>query len=169
MRAKPIDVRRLKEMLHYEPSTGAFTWLVTRCGKAKAGDIAGRVSRWGYRQIQIDGRLYMAHRLAWAYVHGDLPADVEIDHKNGQRDDNRLTNFRVATSAQNKQNLPKGNCRNKLGVHGVHFDEDRHKFRAGIKIGRKSLNLGSYDSLEAARAARLAAERRLHPFAQSNL
>lgn len=169
MRAKPIDVCRLKQLLHYEPQTGVFTWLVTRCGKAKAGDAAGRISRWGYRQIQFDGKMYMAHRLAWAYVHGDLPADTEIDHKNGKRDDNRLSNFRIVSSAENKQNLTGLSRKNKTGVRGVYFDESRGKFRAHIKINRKSINLGNHDSVEAAQIARLAAERQLHPFSPINI
>lgn len=62
-----IKHERLCELLHYCPETGIFTWKVTRKGLAKAGTVAGSTNGRGYRQISVDGKLYLAHRLAWFY------------------------------------------------------------------------------------------------------
>lgn len=66
---------------------------------------AGTIHKpFGYRQIQIDKRIYRAHRLAWFYVHGVWPTTKHLDHINGIPDDNRIANLRPATSSQNAAN-----------------------------------------------------------------
>jgi hypothetical protein len=82
MRTEPT-AERLRQLLYYCPRTGRFHWRVKR-GNAAAGFEAGSGSKDGYRTIQIDGRPYYAHRLAWLYVHGEHPAG-QIDHKNNKR------------------------------------------------------------------------------------
>ena len=86
---------RLKKLLSYNTDTGEFRWRVTRRGAARAGSVAGCVRHDGYVRIAIDGKRYLAHRLAWLYVHGELVP--ELDHANGVRSDNRLDNLRPAT------------------------------------------------------------------------
>lgn len=74
---------RLKQLLSYNPKTGVFVWKVPR-GRQKADAIAGGTcrGRWhNYRQIRIDGKLYMAHRLAWFWFYGQWPNGM-IDHVN---------------------------------------------------------------------------------------
>ena len=69
-----LTAGRLRELLHYEPETGAFTRRVGS-GHARAGDMAGSVHRTGYVRISIDGGKYTAHHLAWLYV--QRPTEVE--------------------------------------------------------------------------------------------
>lgn len=166
--AKPIPVERVKQLLDYDSETGVFRWRETRCGKAKIGQVAGRIAKGGYRQIQIDGLLYMAHRLAFAYVHGDLPPDMEVDHIDGQYDHNWIGNLREATCQQNKHNRTRLDRRNTTGANGVSFEKPRGKYRAQITIDKVIKNLGYFDTLEAAQAARHAAERIHYPYAQIN-
>jgi len=75
----------LKSNLHYDPDTGVFTWLKFRSRYAKVGAVAGCVenhhSGKKYLTINFAGKLYLAHRLAWFYVHGIEPN--QIDHING--------------------------------------------------------------------------------------
>jgi hypothetical protein len=48
-----ITAERLRELLHYNPDTGAFTWLVKRGNKIRIGDIAGSLTAHGYRAIRL--------------------------------------------------------------------------------------------------------------------
>src|SRR5690348_8622850 len=97
-----LTQERLRECLSYEPRMGDFTWHKSRC-RVKVGDMAGTPHPDGYVQINIGGRLYLAHRLVWLHVYGEWPI-AYLDHINGVRDDNRLINLRPATHSQNKAN-----------------------------------------------------------------
>jgi hypothetical protein len=93
----------LKKVLRYDPDTGIFTWRVTKPGNAKKGSEAGYLND-GYRKIKINDILYGAHRLSWLYMTGELPT-VLIDHKDGDRSNNRWDNLRKASDSQNQGNV----------------------------------------------------------------
>jgi hypothetical protein len=124
--------------------------------------VAGGLSTCGYRRINIDRRLYQAHRLAWLYVHGRWPI-VELDHINGVRDDNRLANLREATRAQNNQNLSQRSD-NKSGHVGASFHKQTRRWKAQIQVGGQTRHLGLYATPEAAHDAYLAAKAEMHTF-----
>lgn len=95
---------RLRELVHYDPDFGEFRSLVTR-GKWPRGRVLRNLSVLGYARVYVDGRLYLAHRLAWFYVHGEWPPrGFEIDHINRVRHDNRISNLRVVTRSVNLRN-----------------------------------------------------------------
>ena len=151
----PMNQERLKELLHYCPETGVFTWTAKKRG-VTLDSVAGYVGRYGYWKITLDKKRYAAHRLAWLYVHGQWPDDC-IDHINRVRTDNRIANLRLATHAQNRQNLSL-NARNKSGVRGVSFDAVNQKWRASISVNGKAKNLGRFTTkAEAAAAYKVAA------------
>jgi hypothetical protein len=147
---------RLKAILDYNPDTGKFQWRQRR-GSAGAGRIAGCDDGQGYIQILINSRVYAAHRLAWLWIHGRWP-HPEIDHKNGVRNDNRLTNLREATRSQNHANR-KSNP-NRAGLKGVERREDR--WSSYIRVKGRSIRLGTFDTPEEAHNAYLAAARRAY-------
>jgi hypothetical protein len=99
-----ITAERLRQLLHYDPERGVFTWLSRPAERSWntrfAGTRAGTINGLGYVVIGILGRRYKAHRLAWLYVHGEWPGR-ELDHINCDKSDNRIANLRPATRSQN--------------------------------------------------------------------
>ncbi len=137
--------------LNYDPATGVFT-MKAASGRRAAGDIAGYVKKDGYRLVWHEGRYQYAHRLAWTAVHGTAPAH-EIDHINGVRDDNRISNLREATRSQNMMNIAHS---------GVHWHRARGKWQALIRVNGKRRFLGSFATEQDARAAYERARAELH-------
>ncbi len=155
-----ITQERLKEVLHYDPETGAWRWLKSMSSRIKVGDVAGSTDAKGYTVIGIDGTQPKAHRLAWLYMTGEWP-QRHLDHKNGDRADCRWANLREATMAQNNQN-----CRtpstNKSGYKGVAFHKATGKWRASISVNNYPRWLGLFESPEAAHQAYAAAAEGLY-------
>lgn len=148
----------LRNLLSYEPTTGVFTWLVSR-GRVKAGDIAGAVHCNGYIRIQVSGKNILAHRLAWFFTCGAFPA-MQIDHINGDKRDNRIENLRDVTPLVNSQNMRGARAGSKSGLLGV--EPYKGKWRARIRINGKRVSLGCMDSKEDAHSAYVGAKRQAH-------
>lgn len=155
---------RLREVLDYNSETGIFLWKQRRGNQINPGDEAGHliVGNKGkpYRGIVIDRVQYLAHRLAWVYVHGIEPEGL-IDHINGDGFDNRICNLRVVTDAQNRQNA-RLNSNNKSGVKGVSFNSSAGKWQAQIRANGVFRYLGRFEKIEDAIDARIAAEIQFH-------
>ncbi len=154
-----ITQERLKELFDYDETTGELVWKVKRTGGVKAGDVAGYIKKDGYRNIQVDGKKYLAHRLIWLYVHGYTPEN-SIDHISRQRHDNRITNLRHVTQSCNLRNT--GNrVDNQSGVKGVCWIKAQGKWMAQITVAGKNIHLGCYKTLKAAAKARYDKEQEL--------
>lgn len=154
------DVEYIRSALDYDPSTGIFRWTRPASPQMRPGSIAGTPKGDGYRVIMVSRRRYAAHRLAWLYVHGEMPPG-NLDHINGDRDDNRIVNLRLATPSQNAMNR-KMRSDNATGYRGVYREVQSGKYRAAIGVNRKILQLGRFDTPEEAFAAYCAKARELH-------
>jgi hypothetical protein len=152
-----ISAAEVRALLGYDPESGQFRWAKNMSCKVRAGAIAGGANDRGYIVIRIAGVGYRAHRLAWLHVHGEWP-DLQIDHINGIRNDNRIANLRLATVEINAQNR-RSNKRSKSGLLGV---VNGKRPSARIEVAGKSIHLGYFDTPEEAHAAYLAAKRELH-------
>ena len=154
-----ITAEQLREVLSYNPETGRFSWRKTlRLGHV--GKEAGSLRPTGYISINVHKRLYQAHRLAWLYIHGRWP-ETYIDHINGEKSDNRLSNLREASQSQNIANS-RVSAANKTGFKGVSFDKSKQKFRACLGMAGKQIFLGYYDSASDAHAAYASAAAKAH-------
>jgi hypothetical protein len=157
-----LTCERLKELLHYDPDTGVFTWRVWRGFNAKPGAVAG--SKHGkYLGISIDKTKYYAQRLAWVYMTGAWPIN-EIDHRDTDKFNNRFANLREATHSDNQQNLRKARSHNHAGFLGVHLDHRVGRYMSRITVAGKEHYLGCYATAEEAHEVYIAAKRRLHEF-----
>ena len=153
-----ISQEEVQRLLFYCPASGIFTRLIHR-GRMRVGSVAGWVECDGYRRIEIKGKSFLAHRLAWFYVTGGWPP-LDIDHRNGNTDDNRWDNLREANDSLNMQNQRVAHKNNKAQVLGV--SERDNWYRARITLDGKTKNLGNFKTKEGAASAYLTAKRTLH-------
>lgn len=155
-----ITSERLRKLLSYAPETGVFRWLLPQSNRAKAGLVAGCISKAsGYRLIRVDGRLYRAHRLAWLYMYGHEPSD-QIDHINCDRSDNRISNLRDVSRDLNAQNRRVARKDSGTGLMGVMRNGDR--WAAQIRVNGQRLCLGTFDTPEQAHQRYVEAKRGIH-------
>lgn len=141
----------LKKILHYDPLTGIFTWLVKPSQAVNIGDTAGYInSSTGHMFVGINNRTYALHRLAWFYMKGYWPK--LLDHEDRIRHNNVWTNLREATYSQNCQNasLRKDNT---SGIKGVCWHKESGKWQARISHENKRYCLGRFNSIEEAQDA----------------
>jgi hypothetical protein len=158
-----INAEILRKNFSYNPETGVFVRVIGGIGpNARAGSIAGSNDSKGYRKITFMQEFHRAHRLAWLYVYGEWPKH-EIDHINGIRSDNRISNLRDIPRARNAENTRTPRKNNKSGLLGVSSPcKHDKKFTASISISGKDVKLGRFDSAEDAHDAYISEKRRLH-------
>ena len=148
-----ITRSELKSILHYDHETGIFTYIKTINSRTIVGNIAGSVDKSKYRVVGIDSKKYLAHRLAFLYMRGNLPK--EVDHINHIKDDNRWENLREVTKTENQRNR-RVNRNSPLGYHGISIENN--KYRVRIKVDSILKSIGRYLTLPEAITARKEAE-----------
>jgi hypothetical protein len=92
---KMITAEKLRRLLSYQKSTGHFRWRVRTSNRIRVGDIAGSNHRDATRKINLEGKTYLLHRLAFLYVTGRWPVQ-RVAFRNGDRSDSRWRNLKVA-------------------------------------------------------------------------
>ncbi len=146
----------LRQNLVYVPETGAFVWKVAGRGRM-LGRVLGTKLWSGYVTMKVDSIVYYAHRLAWLYVHGVWPS-VQVDHIDGNKSNNAISNLQLVTAAQNSSRRPtKRTVAASRGVmpHGTGFV-------ARIHHKGSRLYLGYFAKLEDAKAAYEAKAKEIH-------
>ena len=125
--------------------------------------MAGCLNVHGYVSIQVNSKVYLAHRLAWIYVHGSFPKD-QIDHINSDKTDNRICNLREANQHQNNENQRKPRSDNTSGYLGVSWDKQVDKYKAQIRIDGKTKYIGHFKQAKVAHEAYIKVKRKVHEF-----
>lgn len=156
-----IDRGTAIELLEYNQDTGHFFWKVSPGRRAKAGSLAGTIDRKGYRRIAVRGHIYKAHRLAWLYVYGIWPGE-DIDHINGNRDDNRIANLRDVSRSENLQNQRVAMATSKSGLLGASFDSTNGAWRSQIRTDGVYKFIGYFATAEEAHRAYVEEKRLAH-------
>ena len=165
----------LNEILLYNKKTGDISWRERKSSmfldgfrsakhnckiwNAKfAGKKAGTPEQ-GYIRISIQGKGHLAHRIAWAMHFGEWPSNAqEIDHINGRRSDNRISNLRVVDDTSNARNQ-KIHRNNSSGVSGVSWLPRLNKWQVRIGINGREKYVGIFSDFDHAKTARLNAEK----------
>lgn len=169
MHHKPIPhAEDLRNFIKYSPESGEFLWKPRADLFFKSASIARAWNnRWagspafstrlesGYLCGRFFGKVFLAHRVAWAMENKD-PGDLFIDHINGNKSDNRISNLRLCTAKMNARNRPIGS-NNKSGFIGVSWHSTNRRWQATITIDKKTTHIGYFETaLDAAQARRRA-------------
>lgn len=161
---------RLRELFEYDWDTGNLIWKkrplsefkTVQAGRTwnarECGTVAGYIEPRGYRIIFVGEGKYSAHRLVWAYHHYD-PEELQIDHINQTKTDNRIQNLRPVTNTENNCNV-KLRANNTSGCVGVSWSKRARKWHAQIKANGKRIHIGLFSEKDAAIAARDEASKR---------
>jgi hypothetical protein len=153
-----LTQEQLKRILDYNPETGIFIHKLSPNGRIKKGHIAGTSGKDTYVKIKINFTLFLAHRLAWLYIHGYFPEN-DIDHVNRIKNDNRIINLREASRSCNIRNASIRSD-NKTGITGIYYDSKHNRWVAGITINGNSQYIGRFKTLAEAAYARWTAEKK---------
>ncbi|MGC6389706.1 HNH endonuclease [Ewingella sp. S1.OA.A_B6] len=141
-----LSIEELKDILRYEPDTGAWIRLKTR-GPCIKWSEAGNISADGYRKLRINGKDYLSARLAFFYMNGRWP--IQMDHINRIRLDDRWSNLREVNQQQN--NFNQGlRVDNSSGVKGVSWYKSREKWVVQMNVYGKPRRFGYYKDIELA-------------------
>ena len=94
----------IQERLELDASSpSGLTWKMTS-GRSKAGTHAGYLNHHGYWMVRLNGERYTSHRMVYFTINPDHDQNLEVDHINGNRSDNRIENLRLATASRQRFN-----------------------------------------------------------------
>lgn len=140
-----LTAEELRQLVHYDPATGHFTWLQSKYQPYRIGNRAGSRMNTGYRRIFIGEKAFTEHRLAWLYMTGQWP-ERHIDHINGNRTDNRFENLRDVSRSTNLHNIQSSN-KGALSIYrGV--SPQGGKWTMQIMVNGKRVRVPGFDTEE---------------------
>ncbi len=164
MNTHGVSVEILQERLDYDPLTGHLRWKAP-LRKHLIGKITASLDVNGYVQVNLGGgKILKGHRIAWAMHYGEWPESY-IDHINGVRNDNRISNLRCVDNRTNCENKRNGSTCNPTGCLGVAVrkrNSESRRYAALIVVNKKQITIGSFPTVEEAHEAYLTAKRKLH-------
>ena len=150
-----------------EESSSGLINKVHRSNNAKKGQESGAISGSGYCMVWFENKSYRTHRIVYFLKTGADPQEKQVDHIDGNKLNNKISNLRLATHRENNVNKKKQK-NNTSGVTGVSWNIKRKKYAAQIKHNSKTFSLGLFDDFDKAVAVRIAAEHKFHQEYRSN-
>ena len=150
-----ISMEEFRKYVSYDPETGKFTRIRIYNDDPRRfqeiGNITGNPTSRGYLEISVGYTKFSAHKLAWYFVYGEEPSE-NIDHVDGDKQNNKIDNLRLHTPLENMRNRGV-NKNNTTGYNGVYLTSSG-KHRARIKVNGKLIGLGTFVNFEDAVTAR---------------
>lgn len=132
----------LKANYSYDPLTG----FVTYQGRITGSDCHG------YLQVHNKHGTFRIHRLGWFLHYGSWPSD-QLNHKNGDKKDNRIDNLEEATAQQNKQHSWIRNGDEDSCIRVRRTDRGKDHYFVQVKVNGKRVSR-TFKTIEAARVYR---------------
>lgn len=157
---KSMPVEEVRRLFDYSNEAGGLVWKVSPARAVKPGSRAGTHNGEGYRTVCIKRNFFLEHRLVWAHVYGAWPS-LQIDHINGVRDDNRISNLRDVSPSINQQNKRSAPKSSKSGVLGAHL-RSNGTYQPKIRVDGRCVALGTFKTAQEANEAYLSAKRKHH-------
>lgn len=140
----------------FEYKDGKLYNKIARGTKAKPGNVIGWKAKSGYISARVHGRSFYIHQIVFLLHNGYIP-EVEIDHINKIKDDNRIENLREVSHICNTRNIGL-RANNSSGVTGVGWSNKDRVWLTRIAINQKQFRIGGFKDFTEAVAHRLAAE-----------
>ena len=144
---KDLSAEEVRQRFAYDPSTGDLIHRLKSRNGRQPGDLATFVNGYGYLAVAVGCRSYRAHRIAWLIHYGCWPSG-EIDHLDGDRQNNRLDNLRDVPKSINGHNRP-ARRDSRSGIKGVR-ERAPGRWAAEICVAGRRMRLGSFPTKEAA-------------------
>ena len=159
MKANPITKEEIAELKTlYEYRDGEL-WYLRTWGKTIAGAAVKYISRGGYKRINHNKKTYLVHRIIFLLVNGEWPDTV--DHIDGNKLNNHISNLRAATITQNNCNRAI-NKNSSSGIKGVCWHKGAKKWRVQIRVDGIKKALGLFSSIEEAKSCIEKARQQYH-------
>lgn len=140
-----LSREEILELVYYDKDSGEILWKANS-GAATLGRKCGWTRPDGYRQVYIKKHPLLLHRVIWLLENGEWPSKL-IDHINGDKSDNRITNLRLANNEQNGRNS-KIHLKNKSGERNVFWREGHKKWEVSVRVNKKTIYLGWFKDYE---------------------
>jgi hypothetical protein len=128
----------------FEYKEGKLFWKIAK-RKIKIGQEITSTNSSGYLKVCLEGKYFLVHRVIYEMFNGLIPSNLQIDHIDGNRKNNNISNLRLATIKENSYNREK-QSNNTSGFKGVNWSKYHFKWR--VRIGKK--HLGYFNDLEEA-------------------
>lgn len=160
---KPLpSLETLIKYLSYDPETGVLSWNegLTYAKQRPAGKAAGTMSKGGYLMTSIERKMYANNRIAWKMHYGEDPVGV-VDHRDGDKTNNRISNLRDASQGMNACNATRRSD-NTTGYKGVVYSKWRGCFLVNLKVNGVKVKSPDFKTPEAANDYVVSMREKLH-------
>lgn len=107
-KVKHIDYDFISQYLIYDETSSTFLrWIKVNpssSNNVRVGDEAGSIHGKGYVYTMIMGSSFSNHRLVWVLLNKSISLDKRVDHIDGNRSNNKISNLRLVTDRENSLN-----------------------------------------------------------------
>lgn len=149
----------LESWFFCDAANGKLYWKAPLSNRIKIGDEAGSLQA-GYLRVGMFNAAFQVHRLIWSMTYGKIPDNHFIDHINGNKLDNRISNLRLATRTDNNRNSASRGGRSKY--KGVYWFKRDQCWQAQIQIEGIKYHIGYFETEQEAADAYEAVAKEVH-------